>query len=382
MSSTTKLHHVNQPRPDEPSWHLWQKANYLWTSNGTKLKQTLGRRLEPAEKLRRSWQAYLDPVSNELLLCRNDKQYNIHPSHPQGFHLLPDGHTNKLPIGCSPASALQVPTAWAARTTKPSIPPETTSNQTDGTFDAFIMTLPEWERALLSHIELHQDLYSIHHGLVTYKTSIGVSDGSAAKDRGAYGWCLSSNNGTRLATGMGPAQGMKPSSYRAEGYGMLSLLRFIICLFEYCGTAPRCSQVYSDNLALIQRIARQMGRNTWYPNDTISSDWDVLQAIVSTLRIFKQPPIVAHVKGHQDDTTKYELLPIEAQLNVDADAAAKLFQTEHGANRFLVPIIAGNMAQLVINNKTVTYGYVKTIRNAYAEPLLCQYIGIRNKWSD
>jgi hypothetical protein len=254
--------------------------------------------------------------------------------------------------------------------------------QTDGTFEAFIQDLPEWERLLLSQIEFHQDLYSIHHGLVTYNTSIGVSDGSVAKESGAYGWCLSSADGTRLATGMGPAQGMKPSSYRAEGYGMLSLLRFIIRLFEYYGTAPRCSQLYSDNMALIQRIDKQMGRHTWYPNDTISSDWDVLQAIVSTLKLFHQPPLVSHVKGHQDDTTTYDLLPIEAQLNDDADAAATLFQTEHGATRYIVPIITGNMAQLVINNKTVTYGYVKTIRNAYAEPLLKKYIGMCNQWSD
>jgi hypothetical protein len=73
---------------------------------------------------------------------------------------------------------------------------------------------------------------------------------------------------------------------------------------------------------------------------------------------------------------------LEAQLNVHADAAATLFQMEHGTTRYIVPLIAGNTAQLVINNKTVTYGYVKTIQNAYAEPLLRSYIGTRNQWND
>ena len=91
--------------------------------------------------------------------------------------------------------------------------------------------------------------------------------------------------------------------------------------------------------------------------------------------------MVTHVKGHQDKETAYELLPIEAQLNVDADAVATLYQTDHGATRFIVPMIAGNEAQLLINAKTVTYGYVKTIRNAYAYPLLHSYIGKRNQWS-
>jgi hypothetical protein len=99
-------------------------------------------------------------------------------------------------------------------------------------------------------------------------------------------------------------------------------------------------------MALIQRIDKQMGRHTWYPNDTISSDWDVLQAIFSALQLFHQPPLVSHVKGHQDDTTSYELLPLEAQLNVDADAAATLFQMEHGTTRYIVPLIAGNLLSI------------------------------------
>jgi hypothetical protein len=382
MSSTTKLHHVNQARPNARSWNLWQRANYLWTSWGTKLKQPLGRWLVPSDQLRLSWKAYFDPHTDELLIRHTETHYNIHRRRSNGFRLQPDGHTNELPPLCRPASVLKGPQAWATRTTTPIIPTLELHSRSEGTFDAFIETLPDWEQQLLSHIDFHSDLYSIHHCLVSNQTSMGVSDGSVVKDMGAYGWCLSSEDGTRLATGMGPANGMKPSSYRAEGYGMLSILRFIIRLFEYCGTEPRCSQLYSDNMALILRIDKQLARNKWYPNDTISSDWDVLQAIVNTLRLFDQTPFVSHVKGHQDDTTTYALLPLEAQLNVDADSAATLFQADHGATRYLVPIIAGNSAQLNIDNKTVTYSYVRTIRNAYAHPLLRSYIGQRNKWTE
>jgi hypothetical protein len=181
---------------------------------------------------------------------------------------------------------------------------------------------------------------------------------------------------------MGPAQGMQPSSYRVEGYGMLSLLRFIFRLLSFCGSEPRCAAIHSDNSALITRIAKQLRHKHCYPNDTISSDWDVLQAIVATLRLFPQLPLVSHVKGHQDNVVAYAQLPLEAQLNVDADAAANLFQIEHGATRYIVPLIAGNSAQLFINNKTATYGYVKTIQNAYAYRRLYTYIGQRNKWDD
>jgi hypothetical protein len=108
----------------------------------------------------------------------------------------------------------------------------------------------------------------------------------------------------------------------------------------------------------------------------------VLQDIVTTtLQVFKQPPLVSQVKGHQDNTTAYEQLPIEAQLNVDVGAAATLLQMEHRTTRYIVPIIVGNTAQLILNDKTVTYGYVKTIHNAYVEPLLRRYINNRNQWS-
>jgi hypothetical protein len=135
-------------------------------------------------------------------------------------------------------------------------------------------------------------------------------------------------------------------------------------------------------MALIQCIDKQLEWNTWYPNDTISYDWDVLQATVNTLLIFLRPPLVSLVKGHQDNNMAYALLPLEAQLNLDVDAVTMLFQTDHGATRYLVPIIEGNTAQLILNGKMVTYGYVKMIRNAYADPLLGRYIGKCNQWSE
>ena len=84
------------------SWNLWKKANYLWTSQGTKLKQPLGRWLVPADKLRRSWKAYLDPTSQELLLRYSDQHYKSHPSHQNSHQRHCDEHNNTLPPTCRP----------------------------------------------------------------------------------------------------------------------------------------------------------------------------------------------------------------------------------------------------------------------------------------
>jgi hypothetical protein len=55
--------------------------------------------------------------------------------------------------------------------------------------------------------------------------------------QGSFGWTLSTDQGIQAALGMGPARGPpRPSSYhRAEGYGLLSILRFLIRLSEYTG---------------------------------------------------------------------------------------------------------------------------------------------------
>ncbi len=124
------------------------------------------------------------------------------------------------------------------------------------TFEALLANLPEWERILLEHITLHCDFYTLHHCLSTGQACIGVSDGSVRGDMGAFGWCISKSNGERLATGMGSAQGMAPSSYRAEGYGMLAILQFLVRLCEFCGSTPLGTDMFCDNRALVNRLAK------------------------------------------------------------------------------------------------------------------------------
>ncbi len=381
-ASCTTHHKVNQARPNEASWRIWERANYLWTTKGHRLRQPLGRWTTNLEDQRRSWPAYYDPQNKELLIRQSKSHFLIHPRIHNGFNITADGYTNKLSNQCRPASALRGPSGWSTRHTVPplAIMP-TMATATTGTFEEYLDLLPEWEQSLLFNTTIHYDLYTLHHVLNTGTACIGVSDGSVIIDEGAFGWCISSTDGTRLATGMGPAQGMKPSSYRAEGYGMLSILRFLYHIFHFCDTDPRCSAIYSDNMALIQRIREQTVKKRWYPNDTLSSDWDVIQAIARTLESFTTTPTISHVKGHQDRTTEYSKLPLEAQLNIDADSAATLFQTTQGCRRYQVPRIEGNDAQLLLNKKTVTYNYAKTIRHAYSHPRLLQHIGKKNQWS-
>ncbi len=112
---------------------------------------------------------------------------------------------------------------------KPTIPTSATA-----TFDLFINTLDPWETELLRQTTLNVDPYSVCLALTPGFRA--VSDGSVSrKHHGLFGWVVSSLDGERLAVGMGPVRGRRPQSFRAEAYGLLSLLRFLIRIKEFTG---------------------------------------------------------------------------------------------------------------------------------------------------
>ena len=51
-------------------------------------------------------------------------------------------------------------------------------------------------------------------------------------------------------------------------------------------------------------------------------DWDILQQIIFSLRLFPSLPEIHFAQGHQDDDHPYTTLPLPAQLTVDADHLA------------------------------------------------------------
>lgn len=100
------------------------------------------------------------------------------------------------------------------------------------TFHAYVNTLEPWEIDVLQMTTMQADptdvCKSLSHGLRP------ASDGSVRfMTQGAFGWALSTDQGVQAATGMGPARGPQPSSYRSEAYGLLSLLRFLVRLAEF-----------------------------------------------------------------------------------------------------------------------------------------------------
>ena len=152
-----------------------------------------------------------------------------------------------------------------------------------GSFQEFLKPLEPWEPSLLHTIELRHPPQEIVRYLAE-ETFLGVSDGAEKFKFAAFGWVISRSNGHRLVRCAGPpVYGADPSSFRAESYGFLSMLRFLLRLAEYCDTP----QLYgctlaSNNSCLITRI-KDSG-TVLYPVSSLSlaPDWDIVNEIELT----------------------------------------------------------------------------------------------------
>jgi hypothetical protein len=111
-------------------------------------------------------------------------------------------------------------------------------------------------------------------------------------------------------------------SYRAEGYGRLSLLLFLTHYIQYLEIQTSddlCITSYCDNQSLLKNEEKfhtcDIDSPSWYTNP----DHDVIMTL-SALRIqlpFRLASL--HVRAHQDENCEFELLPRPEQLYVIAD---------------------------------------------------------------
>jgi hypothetical protein len=120
-------------------------------------------------------------------------------------------------------------------------------------------------------------------------------------------------------------------------------------MFEYCHkTKAGPFWFITNNQGLIGHIMTSLAYEAPYPNSTLSADWDVVNEIVTTLQKMPIQHSFLHGKGHQDETTEYADLPLDAKLNVDADAEAGKYRHNYPEPRPRVPWLPSNPAQLHI----------------------------------
>jgi hypothetical protein len=198
------------------------------------------------------------------------------------------------------------------------------------------------------------DTDSVTLGVPQYEMD-GVGDGSELKGQGTFGWVLALGE-LILASAFGRAYGDKMDSYRAEGYGLLSLVTYVHHLFQFFNTpvpAHLHLTLYSDNKALITKILKLLNLpRPVFPNETLQPSYDVVQAIVTKCRGLKGVG-ADWVKGHRDRVVSTAALTRQERLNVKADKLAGDFQSQTAHKHRSAPLIGGCKVQLRIKKKTI-----------------------------
>ena len=249
-------------------------------------------------------------------------------------------------------------------------------------FTTFIRQLSNWEAHLLRHFKLQCSLPILSTSLSNNTPLFLCSDGSAPLFRGSFGGTCATDDGTILFTLSGPAPGFRTSSFRAESYGLLAVLRFIVQVCNFHSLAlPSTLRMYTDSKSLVDTCYQRLEWTIDYPYSTMSADWDIQQCITATLRQFATPPIILHIKGHQDLTQPLDSLSLPARLNVHADELAGQYQYPPETSSTLCPLILGTTIHLQSPDGTITSNYRNNLRRRANTPVICQFIRSKLNWS-
>ena len=175
-------------------------------------------------------------------------------------------------------------------------------------------------------------------------------------------------------------------SYRAEGYGRISLLLFLTHYMLYLDiqiSEETCITSYCDNQSLLKNEekfhTRDIDSSSWYTNP----DHDVIMTL-SALRTKLTFQLASlHVRGHQDKHCEFELLTRPQQLNVLADhLATEVLEDLRAADKptklYPLPVCR---AYLRDGTGHITSNEKRTLTNEFPEYEIRAYLQQRNGWN-
>jgi hypothetical protein len=115
--------------------------------------------------------------------------------------------------------------------------------------------------------------------------------------------------------------------------------------------------------------------------DVFSPEWEVLIEIQTSLQRLQGGVILEYIQGHQDKKLPYLQLPLMAQLNVDADALASMFNRNYPEPRPLAILSPNTRVHLLLGEGTVTSRHTEAIILAATGPPLLQYLCKKYGWT-
>ena len=139
-----------------------------------------------------------------------------------------------------------------------------------------------------------------------------------------------------IAQGYGTTFRQPMTSYRAEGYGKLTWLRFIYHQIIHFSNTAQCNLAsFCDNLAIVTTTQRNTSTDQEQqefigPPTRLDYDMllEILKAQLALAKILAQLSDTQHIKGHQDRAIPFAELTRPGQLNIPTDDLATNHPTD------------------------------------------------------
>ena len=385
FQSVSVLQEPFQELPGYLAWRAWRKMLRLFSTKDGLLRTPLGQWLAPASGLRRRWPFLYSPGLQKLYEWRTSGYACLEAVRPRIFRFTGTELVTEVPEDCSPIEIDVIQDGYRTQS------PGTIASSHDIptlmslSFREYLDYQKDYERCALLRFDLFgRDIHDALEDIRTLDEVLLVSDASVEHKCGSFGWIICLANGHRIAQGSGLVFGDDPSSYRAEISGSRAGLLFLCHAFVYCerDIPNGCLQIFCDNIGYVNKTASMQDHSLAPLACCLDSDWDLLISVNQLLSLFPTQPKVTHIRGHQDRHSDYETLSLPSQLNVDADALAKVEMDNFGRRLPEVPFDPISCALIAINGRTITGDIETAVRHQQLLPSLQTYLCNRFNWTD
>ena len=262
------------------------------------------------------------------------------------------------------------------------------------TWEDYVSQLDDWEADMISAVEC-PSIATVADALQQSDTTILLaSDGGAAYGHGSFGWIICHNPEHVIARHKGLVRGYPISSRRAEGYGGLSLARFLFHVLSFFGITSFGVDMrwYCDSRDIIKRFQDYQPTPWNHYSHKLQGDDDVIMQLylawveIEALRDENangSPLQIIHVKSHQDETKPYEKLNNEAKCNYQSDLLATMQlqcmdKTQRSAEVIDLPAARIYFA---LNGQTITSQIQRHCLEALPRQELNEYMEQKFHWN-
>jgi hypothetical protein len=389
-----------QPAPGPNSFRIWRRLLATAFLLGHRrrvcsrtvdlvLHQPLRAWLPESSWLRSSWTTFFSTTTRQLYRASNHT-FESHSKTlgprtrgaPQciAFHLEPHDHDTNLPIDAVPIDLEIQPRYLSAPRTIPSIQPASLVPLA-ASWDEYIALLAPWEQELLLHTQiLHSE--ELQRLLRSNHKVFLASDGGAQDPLGSYG-CLLASKSQILAENGGQASGANPRSFRAEGYGMLAILRLLYHLLQF-HDIPNIRgpvKIVCDSESLITRVETTLQSKICRPRRKLYSEADVEAGIIDTLQSLALNVRFQHVHSHPEKHHPNAPLSWDETLNTRCDTLATQYLDAATTAQPLVTFIPASKAHLQVNGTSITHHIPSQLRYLCNRQASKEYLLHRYGWT-